>query len=142
MKRRKADTGLDFEALRRGIERCDPDLLLGFYADDARLSIANAAAPQAPPFELHGKAEIAKHLRAAFGQGASHRVEREEVVGEEDGVTFSEVCEYPDGRLIVVETTLEVREGRIVGQVDVVAMGARADRETESCSGEAIGEDK
>jgi hypothetical protein len=142
MKRRKADTGLDFEALRRGIERCDPDLLLGFYVDDARLSIANAAAPQAPPFELRGKAEIAKHLRAAFGQGASHRVEREEVLGEEDGVTFSEVCEYPDGSLIVVETTLEVREGRIVGQVDVVAMGARADRETESGSGEAKGEDK
>jgi hypothetical protein len=139
MKRRKADAGLDFEALRRGIERCDPDLLLGLYADDARLSIANAA-PKAPPFELRGKAEIAKHLRAAFGQGASHRVEREEVLGEEDGVTFSEVCEYPDGSLIVVETTIEVREGRIVGQVEVVAGGARADRETESGSGEAKGE--
>ena len=141
MKRRKADAGLDFEALRRGIERCDPDLLLGLYADDARLSIANAA-PKAPPFELRGKAEIAKHLRAAFGQGASHRVEREEVVGEDDGVTFSEVCEYPDGSLIVVETTIEVREGRIVGQVDVVAGGARADRETESGSGGTKGEDK
>ena len=61
MTQRKTDTGLDFEALRLAIERCDPDQVLGFYAEDARLSIANAAAPQASPFELRGKAEIAKH---------------------------------------------------------------------------------
>ena len=125
MTQRKADKRLDFEALRRGIERCDPDLVLGFYAEDARLSIVNAGAPQASPFELRGKAEIAKHLRAIFGQEASHRVEREEIVGEEDGVTFREVCEYPDGSRVVVETTLEVRSGKIVRQVDVVARDAR-----------------
>jgi hypothetical protein len=125
---RKTANGLDFEALRRGIERCDPDLLLGFYAEDARLSISNAGDPQASTFELRGKAEIAKHLRAAFGQEATHRVEREEVVGEEDGVRFREVCEYPDGSRIVVETTLEVCNGKIVRQVDVVARDARADR--------------
>lgn len=110
--RRSAD-GLDFEALRLGIERCDPDLVLGFYAEDAQLSIVNASAPQAFPFELRGKAEIAKHLRAVFGQGASHRVEREEAVGEGDGMRFREVCEYPDGGWVVVETTLEIRGGQI-----------------------------
>ncbi|HEX5700295.1 MAG TPA: nuclear transport factor 2 family protein [Rubrobacter sp.] len=140
MTQRKADTGFDFEVLRLGIERRDPDLLLGFYADDARLSIANAAAPKAPPFELRGKAEIAKHLWAAFGQGASHRVEGEEVVGEVDEVRFREICEYPDGSRVVVETTLEMRGGKIFRQVDVVARDARADRETESGTGEAKGE--
>ncbi|HSK82240.1 MAG TPA: nuclear transport factor 2 family protein [Rubrobacter sp.] len=119
------DEGLDFGALRVGIERCDPDLLLSFYAEDARLSIVNAGASQASTFELYGKAEIAKHLRATFGQEASHRVERAEVVGEEDGLTFREVCEYPDGGLISVETTLEVRDGKIARQMDVVTSGAR-----------------
>src|SRR5687767_221994 len=90
------DRGLDFEALRLGIERCDPDLLLGFYAEDAELSIVNVVTPHVSPFELRGKAEIAKHLRAIFGQEASHRVEREGV-GEEDGVKYREECEYPDG---------------------------------------------
>jgi len=56
MTQKKADTGLDFETLRWGMERRDPDLVLGFYAEDARLSIANAAAPQASPFDLRGKA--------------------------------------------------------------------------------------
>jgi hypothetical protein len=126
---RKAANGLDFEALRAAIERCDPDLMLGFYAEDVQLNIVNAEAPQGVPFELRGKAEIAKHLRAVFGQGVSHRVERE-VVGK-DRVTFREACEYPDGSRVLVETTLEVPDGKIVRQVDVVAMDAQADREGE-----------
>src|SRR5918996_604659 len=102
MTQRKAANGLDFEALQVGIERCDPDLVLGFYAEDAQLSIVNALTPHASPFELCGKAEIAKHLRATFGQETSHRVEGE-VLGD-DRVTFREACEYPDGGRVVVET--------------------------------------
>ncbi len=129
MTERKTANGLDFESLRLGIERCDPDLVLGFYAEDAELSIVNAGAPQGPPFELRGKAEIAKHLRAVFGQETSHRVEQEFV--DEERVRFREACEYPDGSRIVVETALEVRGGKIVRQVDVVAKDARADRKEE-----------
>jgi hypothetical protein len=128
MTQRKVDRRLDFETLRLGIERCDPDLVLGYYSEDAHLSIVNAGTPQGTPFELRGKAEIAKHLRAVFGQEASHRVEREEVVGEGDEVRFQEACEYPDGGRVVVETTLEVRGGMIVRQVDVVTRDAPADR--------------
>ena len=129
MTERNAADGLDFEALRRSIERCDLDLMLGFYAEDAQLSIVNAEAPQGSPFELCGKAEIAKHLRAAFGPETSHRVERQ-VVGE-DRVTFREACEYPDGSRLWVETTLEVRDGKIVRQVDVVVTDARTGRKEE-----------
>ena len=125
MTRRKTDKGLNFEALRLGIERCDPEIVLGFYSEDAELSIVNVGAPHASPFELRGKAEIAKHLRAIFGQGASHRVERE-VVGE-DRVTFREACEYPDGGRVLVEATLEVRDAEIVRQTDLVAEVARGE---------------
>ena len=115
---------MDFGALRHAIERCDPDLLLGFYSEDAELSIIHAKSQRSIPFELCGKAEIAKHLRAAFGQETSHRIE-EEVVGE-DRVTFWEECEYPDGSQVVVATTLEVHDAKIVRQVDVVANDVRA----------------
>jgi SnoaL-like domain len=130
MTQRKADRGLDFEALRLAIERFDPDLVLDFYAEDAELSIVNAASSQDSPFELCGKAEIAKHLRAVFGQKSSHRVERE-VVGKEQ-VTFREVCEYPDGSRIVVATTLGLRGGKIISQEDVVANDVPVDREGET----------
>jgi hypothetical protein len=123
MTQRNPDRRLDFEALRYAMERRDPDLMLGYYAEDARLSIVNARTPHASPFELCGKGEIAKYLRATFGQEASHRVERDAAVGE-DRVTFREACEYSDGGRVVVETTLEVRDGKIIRQVDVVTSDA------------------
>jgi hypothetical protein len=129
MTERKTAGRLDFEALRLAIERCDPDLVLDFYAEDAQLSIVNAGAQRSSPFELRGKAEIAKHLRVVFGQKAFHRVERK-VVGE-DRVTFRETSEYPDGGRVWVETTLEVRAGKIVRQVDVVAKDTQADGEED-----------
>jgi hypothetical protein len=130
---RKADRGLDFKALRHAIEHCDVEVMLGFYAEDARLSIVNAGILEGAPFELRGKAEIVKHLRATFGQKTSHRVGRE-VIGEER-VRFREACEYPDSSRVLVETTLEVRDGKIVRQVDVVTKNARPDREEEISRG-------
>jgi hypothetical protein len=108
--------------------------MLGFYAEDAQLSIVNVHSPHASPFELRGKGEIARHLRAAFGQESSHRVERDAAVGE-DRVTFREACEYSDGGRVVVETTLEVLDGMIVRQVDVVAHDAEKTRQEGSGRG-------
>jgi hypothetical protein len=107
--------------------------MLGFYAEDARLSIVNADAPHASPFELRGRGEIAKHLRAAFGKEVSHRVEHE--VAGEDRMTFREACEYSDGDRVVVETTLEVRDGRIVRQLDVVGRDPRTNSQEGSGRG-------
>ena len=129
MTERNTSDGLDFEALRESIERCDLDLMLAFYAEDADLRIVTAGTPQSLPFELRGKAEIAKHLRATFGQETSHRVEGE-VVGE-DRVKFREACKYPDGGRVLVETTLKVRDSKIVRQVDVVTKNTQPDREEE-----------
>ena len=133
MTKRKGDSGLDFEALRHAIEQCDLDLLPGFYAEDAHLSIVNADAQRSMPFELCGKGEIAKHLRAVYGQRASHRIEGEVV--SEDLVTFWEACEYPDGGRLWVETTLEVHDGKIFRQADVVAKRAQSDPEKELSRG-------
>jgi hypothetical protein len=127
----KDKAALDWETLRLGIERCDPDLLIDFYAEDARLTIVNAYAPHASPFVLGGKAEIAKHLRVAFGPETSHRVDREAVVGD-NRVAFQEACEYPDGSRVWVETTLDIKGAKILRQVDVVTTDPPADREEES----------
>ena len=127
MKRSKG-AGLDFEALRLCIERCDPVPMLAFYAEDVELSIVGAGSPQTPPFVLRGRSEVAKHLRAVYGQRASHRVEG--VIVDEGWVTFREACKYPDGGRVLVETTLEVRDGKIVRQVDAVARVALADAAT------------
>jgi ketosteroid isomerase-like protein len=106
---------LDFEALRRAIERGDPDSMLEFYADDAGVRVQGG---DTSSFEVEGKAEVAKYLRAVHARPAIHRVENE--VLAEGRIHFEESCEYPDGARAVVTTTLEVREGEISRQVDVV----------------------
>ena len=126
----KDETALDWETLRFGIEGCDADLLIDFYAEDARLSIVNAAAPHASPFELRGKAGIVKHLRVVFGPETSHRVERE-AASDGDRTTFWEACDYPDGGRVWVDTTLEVKGAKILRQVDFVTTDPPADRKEE-----------
>ena len=121
--------GFDFGALRFAIEGKDPDLLLGFYAEEAELRVVNAASPQGPAFELKGRSQIGRYLRAVCDQQMSCVVEGEVVFGE-GRITFGEVCEYPGGALISVETTLEIVEGEIVRQTDV-ARSARGDDGSE-----------
>lgn len=110
--------GLDFEALRRGIEGRNPDLLLGFYSEDAELRIVNGDAPEGPTFELKGRAQIERYLRAVCNQEMTCLLEGEVVSGE-GRITFGQRCAYPDGTLISVRTTLEIAEGKIQRQLDV-----------------------
>jgi hypothetical protein len=49
----------------------------------------------------------------------THRVEGE-VVGE-DRVAFNVACEYPDGTRVLAAENLDLRDGKIVRQVEVVA---------------------
>ena len=109
---------LDFPALRDAIEKSDADALLGFYAEDAELRIVNGDAVEGQAFELRGRAEIEKYLRAVCDQGMACGVEDEDV--EEVRISFTETCEYQDGTRVLVRTTLELRGSRILRQLDVV----------------------
>lgn len=112
-------TSFDFEAMRQAIEQLDADLLLSLYADDAELKVVNKSSTPSSPREIRGKEEIAEYWRDVCGRAMTHRIERE-VLGEER-IAFNEECEYPDGTKVLASTTLEVREGKIVGQVNVEA---------------------
>jgi hypothetical protein len=110
---------LDFGVLRDAIEGRDADALLGFYSEDAELRIVNADDQDGPAFELRGRAQIERYLRTLCDQQMTCGVEDEVVIGE-GSVEFVEVCTYPNGTLISVGMTLEVREGRILRQLEVV----------------------
>jgi SnoaL-like protein len=112
-------TGFDFEAMRRGIEELDAETLIGLYADDAELKIVNKSTTPSSPRELRGKAEISEYLRDVCGRAMTHRI-HDEVVGE-DRAAFNETCEYPDGTKVLAATTLELRGGKVVRQINVEA---------------------
>jgi ketosteroid isomerase-like protein len=110
---------LDFEALRRAEEQRDFDAMLDLYADDAEIRIVNRNTPPSSPYVLRGKEEIAEYLKDAFSRDMKHRVENE-VVGE-DRLSFYVNCEYPDGMRVLGAETVDVRDGKIVLQTEVVA---------------------
>jgi ketosteroid isomerase-like protein len=110
---------LDFEDLRRAQEQRDLDAMLDLYAEDAEIHIVNRNTPPSSPYVLRGKEAIAEYLRDVFGRDMSHSIENE-VVGE-DRLAFNVACEYPDGTRVLASENLEVRDGKVVRQVEVVA---------------------
>ena len=68
---------------------------------------------------LRGKEEIAEYLRDVLSRDMRHRIENE-VVGE-DRVAFNVACEYPDGTRVLAAQNLDVRDGKIVRQIEVVS---------------------
>ncbi len=119
MAERQTAGGLDFEALRRAIEQSDFESLVSFYADDAELLTVNRNTTPSSPAVLRGREAIAEYLEDVCGRAMAHRIENE-VVGQ-DRVAFNEACEYPDGIRVLAATTLDVRDGQIVRQVNVEA---------------------
>lgn len=115
---------LDFGAMRSAIERKDPEALLGFYAEDAELRVVHEALPEGRAFELKGRAQIERYLRAICEQDVTCAVRGEAVHGERS-VAFVEACSYPNGTPISISTTLEVGDGLISRQIDVVQRARR-----------------
>jgi ketosteroid isomerase-like protein len=119
MAEQQATGQLDFEVLRRAQEQRDLDAMLDLYADDAEMRIVNRNTPPSSPYVVRGKEAIAEYLRDVFGRDMSHSIENE-VVGE-DRVAFNVACEYADGTRVLASENLEVRDGKVVRQVEVVA---------------------
>ncbi len=119
MTEQRAAGGLDFEALRRAIEQLDAETLQGFYADEAELYTVNRNTTPSSPAVLRGKEANAEYLADVCGRAMTHRVENE-VIGQ-DRIAFNEACEYPDGVQVLAATTLDVRDGQIVRQINVEA---------------------
>jgi hypothetical protein len=119
MDAQKTAGGLDVEALRRAYEQRDAELAISFYADDAEVRMVDRNNPPSSPFELHGKEQIAEHLRELFNRDMNHQLQNE-VIGE-DRVAFNIACQYPEGNRVFCAGMLEVRDGKIVREVGVQA---------------------
>jgi SnoaL-like domain len=119
MTEQQATGKLDFEQLRRAEEQRNLDAMLDLYADDAEVRIVNRNTPPSSPFVLRGKEEIAEYLKDVFGREMTHSIENE-VVGE-DRLAFNVACEYPDGTKVLASENMQLRNGKVVQQLEVVA---------------------
>ena len=54
-----------------------------------------------------------------FSRDTTHELERE--ITDKDRVAFNVACQYPDGVRVLAAESMELREGKIAEQVEVVA---------------------
>jgi hypothetical protein len=90
---------------------------VGFLTSELVLDLG--CHPIEPCGDLLLVSAIERYLRTLCDQQMTCGVEDEVVIGE-GSLEFVEVCTYPNGTLISVGMTLEVREGRILRQLEVV----------------------
>lgn len=97
----------------------DANAMLALFSDDAELKIVDKSHPPSAPLELHGKSEIGDYFREIFGRDMTHRMSGA-VVG--DGhLAYTDECEYPDGKRVLANATVEINNGKIVREVEVQA---------------------
>jgi nuclear transport factor 2 (NTF2) superfamily protein len=115
----QATSKLDLETLNRAYESRDAELALSLYTDDAGVRIVDRNNTPSSPRELHGKEEIDEYLRDVFSRDTTHQLEREIIA--KDRVAFNVACQYPDGVRVLAAESMELREGKVAEQVELVA---------------------
>jgi ketosteroid isomerase-like protein len=111
-------TRFDFDLLKRSFESWDLEPLLDLYDDDCEQLEMDETTPPAAPRVRHKD-----DLRQIFqnGRNAGVKISVENPVVGEDRVACTFTCAFDDGRRIVANSIIDVRDGRIVRQFDVQA---------------------
>jgi ketosteroid isomerase-like protein len=112
-------TTFDAAALKRAIENRDAEALLGLYADDAVVEVADHEHPPAAPSRAAGKDALRAVFADVYGRDMTHRVGPIAVDGESVGYIVR--CAYPDGTRVLCSAVAELRDGRIARETGVQA---------------------
>ena len=115
----KTTTPFDVSEFVRGFEQWDVPALLALYDDDVELTQIDPENPPDNPKVTRGR----DVLQGMFEFGATHGVTAsvEHVVVAADRAAATVTCVLPDGRHVVANCILEIDDGRIVREIDVVA---------------------
>jgi hypothetical protein len=109
----------DVEALRRGHEGHDADLLASLYAEDAESMTVDATNPPSSPRTLRGKESIAGLWRDVMSRGMTHEIQR--VVLGADSLAYQVACRYADGTRVLSSSICELTGGKISRETVVQA---------------------
>ena len=115
----KTSTAFDLEAFRRGYEEWDIEALLALYADDVELTQIDRDNPPSSPRVRSGKDVLRGMLEHCAGAGVKATVEN--AVAGDDRAAATVTCEFPGGRKVVANTMLELRDGRVAFERNVLA---------------------
>lgn len=112
-------SALDIAQYKSAFESWDVEKLLGFYDDEVELTMLSGNNPPSSPREQRGKEVFRGMFEHCRDAGATVSVEHG--VSEGDRASMTVTCVFPGGRRVVANTAVEVRDGRIVREHEVVA---------------------
>jgi SnoaL-like protein len=97
--------------LRHAIEQGDEATLVNLYTDDAEIYIVDRSRPPSAPTVLSGRGAISGYYKDVCARAMTHKLD--EVIAGDDGVAFTEACQYPDGVRVLSANLLKLRDGKI-----------------------------
>ena len=129
----KTSSSFDLDTFRRGYEEWDVDALLGLYADDVELIQIDRDNPPSSPKTRHGSDVLRGMLEHCAAAGvnlvlAARSTDRLADLGR--ALTLSHkiehrvvtvTCEFPGGRRVMANSIMEIEDGRIVRELDVLS---------------------
>ena len=115
----KAPTSFDLEEFRRAYEGWDLEALLELYGDEVELIQVDRDNPPSSPRVRHGKDVLRGMFEHCAAVGVRATVDN--TVAGEERAAATVTCEFPGGRKVLANAILELRDGRIVREREVVA---------------------
>jgi ketosteroid isomerase-like protein len=120
----KTITSFDLDALKRGYQEWDIEALLALYADEVELIQIDRDNPPSSPRVRHGKDVFKGMFEHCAAAGVKATVEN--AVAGDDRAAATLTCEFPGGRKVIANAALELRDGRIVRELDVASGDQKA----------------
>ena len=115
----KTTVSFDVATFKRAYEEWDIEALLALYADEVELIQIDRDNPPSAPRTRHGSDVLRGMLEHCAGAGVVATVENTLADGRRAAATIT--CAFPGGRRVLANAILELEDGRIVRELDVLS---------------------
>jgi hypothetical protein len=109
----------DIATFKRAYEEWDIEALLALYADELELVQIDRDNPPSAPRTRHGREILRGMLEHCAGAGVTASVEN--TVAGRDRAAATITCQFPGGRRVLANAILELEDGRVVRELDVLS---------------------
>ena len=115
----EATTSFSVTTFKRAYEEWDIEALLELYADAVELVQIDRDNPPSAKRIRHGREVLKGMFEHCAGAGVVATVEN--TVADEQRAAATITCEFPGGRKVLANAILELEDGRIVRELDVLS---------------------
>jgi hypothetical protein len=112
-------TSFDIATFKRAYESWDVKALLELYADELELTQIDRDNPPSAPRTRQGRDVLKGMLEHCAAAGVVVTVDN--TLAGEDRAAATITCEFPGGRKVLANAILELENGRIVRELDVLS---------------------